>query len=123
MLAAGADGGTNASSGVVPEVTRKLFDLLKSGNLQAAMSLQYRLTELFARMLRGSDFPEGFQAGVEIRGFQIGSSRQPSAFLLCNGDSGQSVISNSPSPWTKHYTNRSGRRQLPPGRADRNRQR
>lgn len=77
MLAAGADGGTNASSGVVPEATRELFDLFQQGNLMDSMAIQYRLTELFESLLRGADFPEGFRAGVEIRGFQMGSSRQP----------------------------------------------
>lgn len=77
MLAAGADGGTNASSGVVPEVTRRLFDLFQQGNLKDSMAIQYRLTELFERLLRGADFPEGFRTGVEIRGFQMGRSRQP----------------------------------------------
>jgi dihydrodipicolinate synthase/N-acetylneuraminate lyase len=77
MLAAGADGGTNASSGVVPEVTRKLFDLFKAGDLDGAMKIQYRLTELFDLMLYGSDFPDGFRAGVELRGLNMGSSRQP----------------------------------------------
>src|SRR5947208_1082509 len=33
MLIMGADGGTNATSGIVPELTRRLFDLTKSGNL------------------------------------------------------------------------------------------
>ena len=41
------------------------------------MSFQYRLSELFDRMLRGTDFPEGFRAGVEIRGFRMGRGRQP----------------------------------------------
>lgn len=77
MLAAGADGGTNASSGVIPEVTRRVFDLFKSGNLKDSMAIQYQLTDLFEHLLRGADFPEGFRAGVEIRGFSMGSSRQP----------------------------------------------
>jgi len=77
MLAAGADGGTNASSGVVPEVTRRLFDLFHEGDLKESMTIQYRLTDLFERLLRGADFPEGFRTGVEIRGFEMGSSRQP----------------------------------------------
>lgn len=77
MLAAGADGGTNASSGIAPEVTRRLFDLFKAGKLDESMAIQYRLTELFEKLLRGADFPEGFRTGAEIRGFQMGNSRQP----------------------------------------------
>src|SRR4051812_28240547 len=47
MLIMGADGGTNATSGIVPELTRRLFDLTKSGNLTEAVALQLRLIELF----------------------------------------------------------------------------
>ncbi len=77
MLMIGADGGTNATSGVVPELTRKMFDLTRSRQLDEAMSLQYRLLELFDAMLYSADFPEGFRAAIELRGFAMGRSRQP----------------------------------------------
>jgi len=77
MLVAGCDGGTNASSGVVPEITRKLYDLTRAGKLDEAMPLQHRLLELFDAMLYSADFPEGFRAAVDLRGFQFGESRQP----------------------------------------------
>jgi len=77
MLLVGCDGGTNATSGVVPELTRKLFDLTQAGQIAEAMRIQYRLVELFDAMLFSFDFPEGFRAGVEIRGFRMGQSRQP----------------------------------------------
>ena len=77
MLAVGADGGTNASSGIVPEITRILFDLTQEGKIAEAMKIQYRLIELFDKMLNGADFPDGFRAGVELRGFNMGQSRQP----------------------------------------------
>ena len=35
MLMIGADGGTNATSGIVPEITRKLFDLSQAGQWEA----------------------------------------------------------------------------------------
>jgi 4-hydroxy-tetrahydrodipicolinate synthase len=41
------------------------------------MKLQYRLLELFDAMLYSADFPEGFRAAVELRGFDMGRSRQP----------------------------------------------
>ena len=41
------------------------------------MKLQYRLLELFDAMLYSADFPEGFRAAVELRGFRMGKSRQP----------------------------------------------
>jgi dihydrodipicolinate synthase/N-acetylneuraminate lyase len=77
MLLVGCDGGTNATSGVVPELTRKLFDLTQAGQIPEAMRIQYRLVELFDAMLFSFDFPEGFRAGVEVRGFRMGQSRQP----------------------------------------------
>ncbi|MCR4412156.1 MAG: dihydrodipicolinate synthase family protein [Thermoguttaceae bacterium] len=77
MLLAGCDGGTNATSGVVPELTRKLYDLTRAGQIEAAMRIQFRLLELFDTMLYSADFPEGFRAGVEVRGFHMGRSRQP----------------------------------------------
>ena len=77
MLLIGCDGGTNATSGVVPELTRKLFELTKAGQIDQAMQLQYRLLELFDAMLYEADFPEGFRAAATLRGFDFGDSRQP----------------------------------------------
>jgi dihydrodipicolinate synthase/N-acetylneuraminate lyase len=77
MLLIGCDGGTNATSGVVPEITRKLFDLTLSRRLDEARDLQYRLLKLFDAMLFSSEFPEGFRAALKLRGFQPGSGRQP----------------------------------------------
>ncbi len=77
MMLVGADGGTNATAGIVPELTRKLYDLFQAGQIEAAMRIQYRLLELFDTMLYSADFPEGFRAGAEIRGFRMGASRQP----------------------------------------------
>src|SRR5262252_6419244 len=77
MLMVGADGGTHATSGVVPELTHQMYDLTRSRQLEQAMALQYRLLELFDAMLYSADFPEGFRAAVELRGFAMGRGRQP----------------------------------------------
>lgn len=77
MLLIGCDGGTNATSGVVPEITRKLYDLTVSGQLDAARDLQYRLLQLFDAMLYSAEFPEGFRAALSSRGFHMGEGRQP----------------------------------------------
>ncbi|MDB5289938.1 MAG: dihydrodipicolinate synthetase [Phycisphaerales bacterium] len=77
MLVMGADGGTHATSGVVPELTRLIFDLATAGRLGEAVPLQLRLIELFDAMITSADFPEGFRAAVELRGFNFGASRQP----------------------------------------------
>jgi 4-hydroxy-tetrahydrodipicolinate synthase len=77
MLLVGCDGGTNATSGVVPEITRKLYDLTRAEKLDEARDLQYRLLPLFDTMLYSAEFPEGFRAGVSLRGFDTGRGRQP----------------------------------------------
>jgi dihydrodipicolinate synthase/N-acetylneuraminate lyase len=79
MLIVGCDGGTNATSGVVPEVTRKMFDLVQAGKIDEARELQYKLLKLFDAMLYSADFPEGFRAAVGLRGFKTGLGRQPLA--------------------------------------------
>lgn len=77
MLLIGCDGGTNATSGVVPEITRKLYDLTLAGKLDEARELQYKLVTLFDAMLYSADFPEGFRAALALRGFKPGVGRQP----------------------------------------------
>ena len=77
MLLIGCDGGTNATSGVVPEITRKLYDLTLAGQLDQARDLQYRLLKLFDAMLYSAEFPEGFRAALQLRGFKTGAGRQP----------------------------------------------
>ena len=77
MLLIGCDGGTNATSGVVPEITRRLYDLTTCGKLDEACKLQYRLLRLFDTMIGGCEFPEGFRVGLQLRGIQPGPPRQP----------------------------------------------
>jgi len=77
MILLGCDGGTNATSGVVPEITRKLYDLTLAGKIDEARDLQYRLLTLFDAMLYNSEFPEGFRAALRLRGINTGQGRQP----------------------------------------------
>jgi dihydrodipicolinate synthase/N-acetylneuraminate lyase len=77
MLLIGCDGGTNATSGVVPEITRKLYDLTLAGHLDQARDLQYRLLKLFDAMLYSAEFPDGFRAALSLRGIRAGAGRQP----------------------------------------------
>ena len=76
-LLIGCDGGTNATSGVVPEITRKLYDLTLAGRLDEARKVQYDLVTLFDTMIYSAEFPEGFRAAVNLRGFNMGVGRQP----------------------------------------------
>lgn len=77
MLLIGCDGGTNASSGVVPELTRKLYELTKAYQIDDARELQYAIVRLFDSMILTSEFPDGFRTAVRLRGFETGVGRQP----------------------------------------------
>jgi 4-hydroxy-tetrahydrodipicolinate synthase len=77
MMMIGCDGGTNASTGVVPEIMRKLYDMTLAGRMDEARDLQYRILPLFDAMLLSAEFPEGFRAALRLRGFDVGEGRQP----------------------------------------------
>ncbi len=77
MLIAGADGGTNATSGVVPELTRAIHRAVSSGQIEKAMRLQYQLLPLFDALIGLGEFPEGFRAGARSRGWNLGAGRVP----------------------------------------------
>jgi len=77
MMLVGCDGGTNASSGVAPELTRKLYDLTVAGRLDEARRVQSAVLRLFDPALYGADFPEGYRTAVSLRGFRMGPGRQP----------------------------------------------
>lgn len=77
MLMIGCNGGTNATSGVVPELTRAIYDASTRGQWDRAMQLQYRLLPLFDAMIGQPEFPEGFRRGALARGWDLGQSRQP----------------------------------------------
>lgn len=77
MVLAGADGGTLATSGVVPQSTRRLFDLARSGQIAAAVKLQYQILHLFDAMVYSADFPAGVWPALQLLGFDTGISRQP----------------------------------------------
>lgn len=77
MLICGADGGTNATSGVVPELTKALYAACQVRDIDQAMKLQHALIPLFDLMIGTSEFPEGFRAGVRVRGWDLGPGRQP----------------------------------------------
>jgi len=77
MLLIGCNGGTNATSGVVPELTKAIYEACTRGQWDRAMQLQYRLLPLFDAMLGQPEFPEGFRRGALSRGWDLGISRQP----------------------------------------------
>mgnify|MGYP006271176255 CR=1 FL=1 len=79
MLLAGCDGGTHATAGVVPELTRRIHDAVRGGDVPGAMAMQSALTAIFDAAFQGADFPEGFRVAASVRGFAMGASRQPAS--------------------------------------------
>lgn len=77
MLLLGADGGTNAVSGIAPELTRALYDSVMDGRLDDAREQQYTVLRVFDALFNGVDFPEGFRLAMRVRGFEPGRGRQP----------------------------------------------
>lgn len=76
-LMMGADGGTIASSGVIPEAIVKIYQQFQQGDFEGCKHMQFKILELINAMLNAGNFPEGFRAGVALRGFEPGPSRQP----------------------------------------------
>ncbi len=77
MLAVGCSGATVATSGLVPELTRRVHDLVRSGDLAGALRGQFEIVRLFDMAMQGADFPEGYRVAASCRGFRMGPSRQP----------------------------------------------
>jgi dihydrodipicolinate synthase/N-acetylneuraminate lyase len=77
MIQLGCDGGTNATAGVVPELTRDLYEQTVAGRIDEARITQQKVQRLFDAMITGLDFPEGFRLGLKMRGIEPGPARQP----------------------------------------------
>lgn len=77
MLMMGCDGGTNATSGVVPKLTKHIYDSVRSGDFAVATTSQLELLPLFDAMVSMQEFPEGFRQAARLVGWDFGQSRQP----------------------------------------------
>ncbi len=76
-LAMGGDGGTIASSGVIPEVILKIYQEFQAGNHAECRRVQLKIQELIGAMFAAGNFPEGFRAAIALRGFEPGPPRYP----------------------------------------------
>ena len=54
-----------------------MYDLTTTYQIDAARAVQYDLIKLFDTMIYSAEFPEGFRAAVGLRGFKMGTGRQP----------------------------------------------
>jgi 4-hydroxy-tetrahydrodipicolinate synthase len=77
MLFVGATGGTLATAGVTPELTCAIFKAAARKDFDTAKKLQPKLIKLFDALLNAGEFPSGFRAGAQTRGFKVENSRQP----------------------------------------------
>ena len=75
-LMAGAKGCFTASVGIIPEIMKAIYTNTMEGNYDRARELQYSILELI-RLMKIPNFPIGFKAGMEARGFPMGPLRQP----------------------------------------------
>ena len=75
----GGDGGTLSTTGVAPEVMMKIYETAKAGRWDEAREMQYQILDVFQAMITAPNFPEGFRAGYEIRGFNVGHARFPTS--------------------------------------------
>ncbi len=78
-LMMGGDGGTLSTTGVAPEVMMKIYETARAGDWEEARRMQYRILDVFQAMVETPNFPEGFRAGYEIRGFDVGRARFPNS--------------------------------------------
>ena len=73
----GGDGGTLSTAGVAPEIIMKIYNAARAGRWEEAKAVQFQLLDLFSLMVGAPNFPEGFRAGYELRGFHAGKARFP----------------------------------------------
>ena len=79
MLAVGCSGATVATSGILPELTRRVWDRVQGGDMAGAMRYQFDVIRLFDMAMQGADFPEGYRVAASCRGLRMGPSRQPAS--------------------------------------------
>lgn len=72
----GADGGAIATAGCLPEAVLGLYHAWQRGDADSARRLQLALLPVI-KLMFSLDFPLGFRAAVELRGFNLGPCRQP----------------------------------------------
>jgi len=75
-LLMGAAGGTIATAGCLPEAIMGLYQAWQCGEVETARRLQLALLSII-KLMFSLDFPLGFRAAVELRGFDLGPCRQP----------------------------------------------
>lgn len=55
----------------------EIYNSAQNGDWDTAKQAQFKLLDLFALMINAPNFPEGFRAGYQLRGFETGNARFP----------------------------------------------
>jgi dihydrodipicolinate synthase/N-acetylneuraminate lyase len=76
VLAMGAAGCMTGTSAIVPELMVAIYDNFMAGNLERSLELQ-RIVPNMVRTMFAVQFPIGFKAALEMRGFDMGPPWQP----------------------------------------------
>ncbi|MHB1406686.1 MAG: dihydrodipicolinate synthase family protein [Desulfitobacteriaceae bacterium] len=75
-LMAGAKGCMVASAAIIPEIIVGIYQAFLAKDYDKAREAQYSFLQLL-RAMNAAPFPLGFKTALEVRGFYMGSFRQP----------------------------------------------
>lgn len=75
-LTMGGRGCMTATSGILPEVMRGVWDKFHEGDIAGARELQMTILNPIRAMF-AMPFPLGFKAAMEVRGFKMGPPKRP----------------------------------------------
>ena len=75
-LLMGGKGCMTATSGILPEIMVKIYELFQQGQLDAAREVQFSILNAIRAMF-ALPLPIGFKLALETRGFRMGPPKQP----------------------------------------------
>lgn len=75
-MSVGAQGSMTGSAGIIPEIMVAIYDRFMAGETDDALKLQ-RIIPNLVRAMFAVQFPLGFKAALEMRGFDMGPAIQP----------------------------------------------
>lgn len=71
-----AKGSMTGSAGIIPEIMVAIYDAFIAGDMNRSLELQ-RIIPNLVRAMFAVQFPLGFKAALEMRGFDMGAAWQP----------------------------------------------
>lgn len=104
MLTIGCDGATLATSGVIPEVTRTIFDAVKSGENNTATAAFTAMRVLFETMIGEPIFQRAFELALNCEAFTWGI--RDSLSVLCRNKREQRLLTIFANCLLRHSTSK-----------------